>query len=187
MTLNDYIVTTDCVLDPQARAEVNSIVATLPWFPTETHNKEGNYRTCMMFPVTLATRGVGTLSLTHRLAAQRLDELFFAAVGAAGKFYKERFKWMKPLDDTGYEILRYEIGQFYKVHTDHFEKAPRSIAMSLALNDDYEGGEFAFFENGHLLRAAAGHAIMFPSNFMYPHEIKPVTRGTRLSMITWFV
>ena len=30
-------------------------------------------------------------------------------------------------------------------------------------------------------------AIMFPSNFMYPHEIMPVTQGTRYSIITWFI
>jgi hypothetical protein len=27
---------------------------------------------------------------------------------------------------------------------------------------------------------------MFPSNFMYPHAIKPVLSGTRYSIITWF-
>ena len=32
-----------------------------------------------------------------------------------------------------------------------------------------------------------GDAIMFPSNFMYPHEIMPVTKGTRYSAITWFI
>ena len=32
-----------------------------------------------------------------------------------------------------------------------------------------------------------GDALMFPSNFMYPHEVMPVTKGTRYSIITWFV
>ena len=27
---------------------------------------------------------------------------------------------------------------------------------------------------------------VFPSNFLYPHEIKPVTKGTRYSVIVWF-
>ena len=28
--------------------------------------------------------------------------------------------------------------------------------------------------------------VMFPSTFMYPHEVMPVTKGTRYSIITWF-
>ncbi len=26
----------------------------------------------------------------------------------------------------------------------------------------------------------------FPSNFMYPHGIRPVTQGVRYSIVTWF-
>ena len=29
------------------------------------------------------------------------------------------------------------------------------------------------------------YTLMFPSNFMYPHEVKPVTKGTRYSYISW--
>jgi predicted 2-oxoglutarate/Fe(II)-dependent dioxygenase YbiX len=32
-----------------------------------------------------------------------------------------------------------------------------------------------------------GSVLMFPSNFMYPHEILEVTKGTRYSIITWFL
>ena len=37
------------------------------------------------------------------------------------------------------------------------------------------------------IKLKKGDAIMFPSNFMYPHEIMPVTQGTRYSIITWFI
>ena len=26
---------------------------------------------------------------------------------------------------------------------------------------------------------------MFPSSFMYPHEVMPVTKGTRYSLVVW--
>ena len=30
-----------------------------------------------------------------------------------------------------------------------------------------------------------GDIIVFPSNFMYPHKVEPVTKGTRYSYISW--
>jgi Rps23 Pro-64 3,4-dihydroxylase Tpa1-like proline 4-hydroxylase len=89
--------------------------------------------------------------------------------------------------DTGYELLEYKTGGFYKEHLDFSENTPRSISCSFILNDDYEGGEFAFFNRELTYKLKKGSCIMFPSNFMYPHEIMPVTSGTRYSIITWFV
>lgn len=89
-------------------------------------------------------------------------------------------------EDTGYELLRYKEGGFYTQHTDTFIHAPRLVSCSLNLNNDYEGGEFAFFDKGLKYKLNKGDVIMFPSTFMYPHEIMPVTKGTRYSIITWF-
>ena len=30
-----------------------------------------------------------------------------------------------------------------------------------------------------------GRLIVWPSNFMYPHTVKPVTKGTRYSIVAW--
>ena len=30
-----------------------------------------------------------------------------------------------------------------------------------------------------------GDVIIFPSNFMYPHKVEPVTKGTRYYYISW--
>jgi len=89
--------------------------------------------------------------------------------------------------NSGYDLLKYSEGCFYKQHIDSFMAAPRHLAVSLHLNDDYEGGEFAFYNRELKIKAPKGSAIVFPSNFMYPHEIMPVTRGTRYSIITWMI
>jgi predicted 2-oxoglutarate/Fe(II)-dependent dioxygenase YbiX len=101
--------------------------------------------------------------------------------------YSQDFPEFSPSIDTGYDLLRYETGQFYVQHTDSFLQQQRSISCSLCINDDYSGGEFAFFDREIMIRAAQGSVIVFPSNFMYPHEIMPVTQGTRYSIITWYV
>lgn len=101
--------------------------------------------------------------------------------------YSQDFPNFAPSVDTGYDLLRYQPGEFYTQHTDSFVHQQRSVSCSLSLNDDYAGGEFAFFNREIVIRPKIGSVIVFPSNFMYPHEIMPVIEGTRYSIITWYV
>ena len=52
------------------------------------------------------------------------------------------------------------------------------------LNEDYEGGDFIMFENMPI-EFKTGDLIIFPSVFLYPHKVLPVTKGTRYSYISW--
>ena len=50
-------------------------------------------------------------------------------------------------------------------------------------NEDYEGCEF--YCRGKEIKLRAGDILLFPSNFMYPHEVKEATKGTRYSFVSW--
>jgi predicted 2-oxoglutarate/Fe(II)-dependent dioxygenase YbiX len=89
--------------------------------------------------------------------------------------------------DTGYDLLRYDVGDYYRQHVDHFEEHARSVSCSICLNDEYDGGEFAFFDSEVLYKLNKGDVLVFPSNHLFPHEIKPVTKGTRYSIVSWLV
>lgn len=115
------------------------------------------------------------------------DNKLFEYVSKALQTYVTKFKYVSISKDTGYELLKYEPGGFYRQHVDSYDINPRIITLSIAMNDEYDGGEWSFFGGGYKLNPKIGSAIMFPSNFMYPHEILPVTKGTRYSMITWFI
>ena len=52
------------------------------------------------------------------------------------------------------------------------------------LNDDYEGGDFIMWET-EKIELPQGSIMIFPSNFMYPHKVTPVTEGTRYSYVSW--
>jgi hypothetical protein len=139
-------------------------------------------------------RSCNVIALSHQFIIQKnpeirsnIDKKLFESASLAMKSYHNDFNNFAIEIDTGYELLRYQEGQFYLQHTDSFKEQQRSVSCSFQLNDDYEGGEFAFFDREVMIRAPKGSAIMFPSNFMYPHEIMPVTKGTRYSIITWFV
>jgi predicted 2-oxoglutarate/Fe(II)-dependent dioxygenase YbiX len=112
------------------------------------------------------------------------DELFFS-VGKAVILYKEKFSQCKVEVDEGYTLLQYEKGQFIKNHIDTGKESVRSLSCSIGLNNEFEGGEFSFFNKAYTYRLNKGEILLFPSCFTYPHEILPITSGTRYSIITW--
>jgi hypothetical protein len=118
---------------------------------------------------------------------QRLDNTIFDGAAKCINEYNIKFPHCKIVEDYGYELLKYHEGCFYIQHTDSFKDCPRAVSCSFILNDDFQGGEFAFFDRELKYKLEKGDALMFPSNFMYPHEIMPVTKGTRYSIITWFI
>jgi len=88
------------------------------------------------------------------------------------------------------EVLKYEKGGFYKMHSDHHGKMPRTLSVIIFLNNDYEGGELNFHdpvtnEIYQTIKPFPGRCIMWPSNFMYPHSVSPVTKGTRYAIVSW--
>jgi predicted 2-oxoglutarate/Fe(II)-dependent dioxygenase YbiX len=71
-------------------------------------------------------------------------------------------------------------GGFFRAHRDNTTKgtAHRRFAVSLFLNDDFEGGTLRFPEYGsHQYKAPAGGAVVFSCSML--HEATPVTRGRR--------
>jgi Rps23 Pro-64 3,4-dihydroxylase Tpa1-like proline 4-hydroxylase len=125
--------------------------------------------------------------LKNHITRKKLDNGILLGASKAISLYSKSFEYCKIVEDSGYDLLRYETGQFYKQHVDSFKDRPRAVSCSFALNDDYEGGEFGFFDRELVVKAPKGGVVLFPSNFMYPHEILPVTSGTRYSIITWFI
>lgn len=136
-----------------------------------------------------STIGISFSSIIEKNPSVRgnIDKYLFTTASGVIKSYKEKFPLCAIQQDSGYDLLKYKEGQFYTQHTDSFRDMPRAVSCSFILNDDYEGGEFAFFNREAVYKLKKGSCIMFPSNFMYPHEIMPVTSGTRYSIITWFV
>lgn len=86
------------------------------------------------------------------------------------------------------KYMRYEVGDFMSKHYDHIYELYGSGAPVLSiigsLNSDYEGGELVLFDDTryHLRQ---GDVIIFPSTFLYPHQVYPVTKGVRHSFVSW--
>jgi predicted 2-oxoglutarate/Fe(II)-dependent dioxygenase YbiX len=105
--------------------------------------------------------------------------------------YKTDFPLFTVARTTDFRINKYDKGGFMSRHVDNIHHShgqqygyPQVSAL-LYLNDDYVGGEFYVADKKFL--PIKGSAIIFPSNFMFPHEAKPVTKGTRWSIVTWLM
>lgn len=105
--------------------------------------------------------------------------------------------WMKRNDiPTGsimnienIQLLKYEVGGHYKWHFDQCSTLNRQLSGIFFLNDDYEGGniEFAFPKSNDSMsiKPKKNSCLIWPSGFLFPHRVTPVTKGTRYSVVCW--
>jgi predicted 2-oxoglutarate/Fe(II)-dependent dioxygenase YbiX len=104
-------------------------------------------------------------------------------------FYKVKFSKMNSGKINQIDLLKYSVGGKYEIHTDHYTNAPRHLSIIINLNDTYEGGDLIFTDQKNKeikrLKLNKGSIVFFPSNFMYPHSIQPITKGTRYSIVAW--
>jgi len=89
------------------------------------------------------------------------------------------------------KFIRYHPNKTMQNHCDHIHslfdgkrKGIPILSIIGILNDDYEGGELIMFEDKKI-DMKKGDLVIFPSNFLYPHQIAPVIKGVRYSYISW--
>jgi predicted 2-oxoglutarate/Fe(II)-dependent dioxygenase YbiX len=99
------------------------------------------------------------------------------------------FAWDVEFGFDAHVIISYsaEGAHYFRAHRDNTapQTADRTFAVSLNLNDDFEGGELAFPEYGPTrYKPKAGAAAVFSCSLL--HEALPVTRGRRFVVTTFF-
>ena len=95
------------------------------------------------------------------------------------------------------QITKYKKNGHYEFHQDgngfsrydntenkFLHNKTRKLSMTIVLNEDYEGGEFEFFQDINLIKEKMGTVIVFPSYMV--HKVRPITKGTRYSLVAWF-
>jgi len=105
--------------------------------------------------------------------------------------YIQKFPEAKVKQMVDISILKYGVGGKYDWHTDHAAEVPRTLSAILFLNNSYEGGELKFrsplSDEELTVKPGPGKLVMWPSNFMFPHAVAPVTKGERLVVVGWML
>lgn len=122
------------------------------------------------------------------------SNMLHTATGELVKIYQNslQFNWFASYHAiTTARFNRYDCNTKMMPHCDHIHslfdgerKGVPILSIVGALNDDYTGGEFVMWDNIHI-SLPAGSVMIFPSNFLYPHEVKPIKSGTRYSFVQW--
>ena len=117
-----------------------------------------------------------------REAVQNYQQKYSASI------LKVRHTWIKHISQVRFN--RYKAGTRMRLHYDHiqslFDGKLRGIPILSfvgLLNDNYEGGVFMCREKE--IKLIRGDILLFPSNFIYPHEVKEITKGIRYSFVSW--
>jgi PKHD-type hydroxylase len=90
---------------------------------------------------------------------------------------------------------RYEGGETYGSHVDgaihpiagtpHRVRTDLAATLFLSAPEEYDGGELVIEDTygGHEIKLQAGHMVLYPGTSL--HQVRPVTRGTRLAAFFW--
>jgi hypothetical protein len=127
-------------------------------------------------------------SLGEKICANAVKEKIFECV----KHYQDKYdigiEKISQLDILRYDTNKHKAG--FNFHKDFGSSvSERHLSISICLNNEYEGGEFVFdIPGGHYTTPQnVGDAVIFPSNFMFPHQVNKVTKGTRYALIGWVI
>ena len=87
------------------------------------------------------------------------------------------------------QVLEYVENQKYTWHTDaspmpDSKEYHRKISVILYLSDDFGGGTTKFVHQDY--KPPIGHALIFPSNWCFPHCGTQVTSGKKRVAVTWY-
>jgi PKHD-type hydroxylase len=114
-----------------------------------------------------------------------MDRLWSIGGAANDIYFKYAVDHIQSVQFTKYDSG----GEFYGKHLDMENHGPvrRKFSVSIQLSDgqDYDGGDLIFHTDDTpiIVPKQLGFAAVFPS-FML-HEVTPVTRGTRYSLVSW--
>ena len=183
--LSSYVVVLENWLDPEACKQTTKELSVAPWQQHTFYNPtDGSYSTRsgskeldISYANNVSTRGYIT---------QRIWDAF--------KEYQTHFAFPWFNSWAGFSEVRfnkYEETRMMAEHCDHIHsmfdgerKGIPTMTFLAMLNDDYTGGEFVMWGD-EVVPVSAGSAIVFPSCYLYPHRVEPVTAGTRYSCVSW--
>ncbi|MFM9052278.1 MAG: 2OG-Fe(II) oxygenase [Bacteroidota bacterium] len=131
----------------------------------------------------------------------RLSHAIFEIFDTVVELYSRNFS-LRPLVPENYgenekhkiTLLRSGVGKSFNIHADEQPDRPRVVTALMYLNDSYTdrnnsytGGEIVFNQLGIEIAPKAGQILVFPSNYLFSHMVKPVISGVRYAASRFYI
>lgn len=182
MNLRDYITVYPNTLRAPLCSEVVQQLEAVAWQPHFFVGADGTVHPDSSDPMMTASAIGHTKTITEAfIVAQRK----YISDHVAGQWYGGCTKISQS------KFHKYAVGARMKKHCDHIHslfdgnsKGVPVLTIIAGLNDSFSGGSLMFFDDFEV-KLSMGDVVVFPSTFLYPHEVTPVTSGTRFSCISW--
>ncbi len=132
------------------------------------------------------------LVISHQENWQDVDQVFFRCMGAALHEMRQSYPFFNgPFKDMGYQIQRYQPGEFYHWHIDggSHDFANRQLVAIWYLNDvpPEAGGETQFLYQDVSIQPEQGKMILFPPFWTHEHRSAELHQGVKYIATTWVV
>ncbi len=122
---------------------------------------------------------------------QDIDEIFFRTTAAAMNEFCRSFPYFgKGFKDLGYQVQRYNEGEYYHWHIDggSHQFADRQLVLLWYLNDvESPGGETEFLYQDVSIKPEKGKMVVFPPFWTHEHRAAKVLKGVKYIATTWVV
>ena len=119
-----------------------------------------------------------------------VDNNLFRSLAMALKEFKERYPYfanMSRFKDMGYNLQRYQPGEYYHWHVDADNEAlsTRQLVALWYLNDVEAGGETEFIHQKISITPEKGKLVLFPPFWTHQHRAAVVEKGVKYIATTW--
>ncbi len=134
-------------------------------------------------------------SKSRKILSEEITSSFSKAFEAYKKKYsrvnEEGYDYLMLEKINPIRLLRYSTGHYLGNHIDKLpDVLPNQpgwpvVSCSMCVNSDYRGGNMILIDGDISVEPKSGRAILFPSNFLFPHAIDPIISGTRYVLVSW--
>jgi len=122
---------------------------------------------------------------------QDIDRALFQSLGRAILEFREKYVYFKgPFKDMGYNLQRYNPGEYYHWHIDggsHDFSQRQLVALWYLNNVEGPGGETEFLFQDAKIKPERGKLVLFPPFWTHEHRAVTLEKGVKYIATTWVV
>lgn len=183
--LTSYVRVLENWIEPSVCLQTINELQSADWRQHTFYNSKNNTQAAKSGSLELDVAYSSILSTKSHIM-QRLWDAFYDYITYLN------FPWFSSWQGfTEVRFNKYQETRLMAEHCDHihsmFEGERKGIPILSAvgvLNNNFKGGNFVMWEDTPIAMPG-GSITIFPSCFLFPHRVEPVTEGTRYSFVSW--